>query len=123
MEDTVDMINSQVSRGGFFAAVLALITAMVSRLSSAQDIVITPCRPKLRWGDPPPLCNGQCPNPDCDYMAPPLPEKLSLEQMPEQVELGMIVWAMDMPWAAKYRINRCPKCSTAYWQSPTKPTQ
>lgn len=124
------MTDLKVSRGGFFAAVLALITAKLAR---AQNTVITPCRPKLRWGDQLPLCNGQCPNDGCDYMAPPFPARLSRADMPEQVKLGMIVWkhdgfiqdgfiAEDDMWIASHRINRCPKCSTAYWQDPT-PTQ
>ena len=117
------MTDLKVSRGGFFAAVLALIAAKLAR---AQNTVITPCRPKLRWGDQLPLCNGQCPNDNCDYMAPPFPARLSRADTLEQSSLGLLVWENvgmdDDEWRAKYRINRCPKCSTAYWQDPT-PTQ
>lgn len=116
-----------LTRFGFFGALLAAIAA------KAQDIVITPCRPKIVWGNLPKLCNGQCPNPECAYMAPPFPkwpERLAhgvqdweaydkLHSWP----LGRIIRAFEPPGIDMYaeaRLNRCPKCSTAFWQDPQK---
>lgn len=111
-------MTPNLTRSGFFAAIAAALSAVLAR---AQTI-ITPCRPKLVWGDQKQaLCNGQCPNPECDYMAPPLPPTLTMDMMPEQSKLGMIVWDASSPWDVVYRINRCPKCTTAYWQLPSPP--
>jgi hypothetical protein len=55
------------TRKGFFTALAAALTAA---LAKAQTTIITPCRPKLVWEGQVPLCNGQCPQPDCGYRAP-----------------------------------------------------
>lgn len=121
-----------LTRFGFFGALLAAIAA------KAQEIVITPCRPKIAWGQQTPLCNGQCPNPECDYTAPPLykrsysrtitdPTNGLIEPLPEYSEIishGEVYWERDtngnMLLIPRVRLNRCPKCNTAYWQDPQK---
>jgi len=125
-----------MTREGFFVALGAVLTAALAR---AQEIIITPCRPKLVWGNDgrPPLCNGQCPNPECDYMAPPLykrsyakpvqtPDSLGvLELSPDYDEIishGEVYWGRSLGGSflliPSKRLNRCPKCNTAYWQDP-----
>ena len=108
------------TRKGFFAALGAVLTAALAR---AQEIIITPCRPKLVWGNDgrPPLCNGQCPNPECDYMAPELPKReLHWDEIEKWQAPGELYW--DHRYAGSLvpakSLNRCPKCNTAYWQDP-----
>lgn len=130
-------MTTPTTRKGFF---LGLGAAISAALVKAQEIIITPCRPKLIWGNDgrPPICNGQCPNPECDYMAPPLykrsyvstisdPISGLIEPLPEYSEIishGEVYWERDtngnMLLIPRVRLNRCPKCNTAYWQDPQK---
>lgn len=107
-----------LTRFGFFGALLAAIAARAQEM-----IVITPCRPKIAWGQQTPLCNGQCPNPECDYTAPPwglgaVPAVTAAGPKPSQ-PLAFYTNPLDMS-ASLVRIVRCPKCNTAYWQDPQK---
>jgi len=57
-----------MTRTAFFSSLSALLATVAAK---AQSTIITPCRPRIRWGEQIPLCNGQCPNPECDFKAPP----------------------------------------------------
>lgn len=115
-----------ISRFAFLSTFLATITAW------AQTI-ITPCRPKLQWSGQLPLCNGQCPNPECAYRAPEFENKryaygvkitdqdgvsATYDRLgTEEIETpGVVFWNPDN--TPKYRLNRCPNCNTAFWQDP-----
>jgi len=104
-----------ISRFAFLGTFLATITAW------AQTI-ITPCRPKLQWSGQLPLCNGQCPNPECAYRAPEFPKKtLTWEEALEYNKPGEIFWESQDLLPSK-RLNCCPNCNTAFWQDP-EPTK
>lgn len=118
-----------MKRSTFFSAIAALFTG----LSAKAQTIITPCQPRLQWGNPPPPnCNGQCPNPTCTYIAPPFP------RLPDRAPNGYQDWEVydrEHAWPkgrivqtlvaastdsyAEARLNRCPKCNTAFWQDPS----
>jgi len=99
-----------VNRSAFFLALFAPILAWA-------QTTITACRPKLTWGQPTPLCNGQCPNPECDYMAPPWHAgEGHTETQPMVQYVGNPRDWSPLPFS---RIVRCPKCRSAFWQDPS----
>lgn len=107
------------TRLGFLAGLWGLAGAA---LAKAQEmIVITPCRPKIQWGQQTPLCNGQCPQEGCDYMAPQFPKRdLHWDEMEKYLAPGELYWDYNYPnkLIPSKRLNRCPKCNTAFWQDP-----
>lgn len=118
----------QLSRFAFLGTFLATITAWA-------ETIITPCRPKLQWSGQIPLCNGQCPNPECAYRAPEFENKrfvygvkaieaatvtYDLLDTEEISKPGIVFWNPDN--SPKYRLNRCPNCNTAFFQDP-EPTK
>lgn len=119
-----------MTRTAFFSTLSALLATVAAK---AQSIIITPCRPKIAWGQQIPLCNGQCPNPECDHREKPFP----LETMDAFDALGIppIPVSYFQSWfytkdelginqqrvTTGPRLNRCPKCNTAFWQDPEKP--
>lgn len=121
-------------RKGFFSGLAAMASAIIAKAqtnNSPQAVVITPCRPKIQWGQQPPLCNGQCPQPDCGYRAPEFPkwpEKLANGHQDWEAydklhawPIGRMVRQFDPPGIDMYveaRLNRCPNCNTAFWQDP-----
>lgn len=115
------------TRKGFFTALLAIATAAIAK---AQQTIITPCRPKIQWGGQIPLCNGQCPNGECGYRAPPFPQRPNeIAGHPEWGDyqkaygwpIGRVISEFtpgDMYAIPVARLNRCPNCNTAFWQDP-----
>jgi len=114
------------TKRGFFTALMAAAAAAIAR---AQTTIITPCRPKIQWGGQIPLCNGQCPNPECAYRAPEF-ESFVNTDIHEKPEFnfsefsthGLPIWSGSLNAEGKLpilaRINRCPNCNTAFWQDP-----
>jgi len=119
-----------ITKRGFFTALIAAVAAAIAK---AQTTIITPCRPKIQWGGQIPLCNGQCPNPECGYRAPEFENKryaygikitdqagvsATYDRLgTEEIEKpGVVFWNPDN--TPKYRLNRCPNCNTAFWQDP-----
>jgi hypothetical protein len=126
------------TRKGFFTALAAALTAA---LAKAQTTIITPCRPKLVWEGQVPLCNGQCPQPDCGYRAPAFyskdyswsPQQSGIDypdSAARRAEWDELTGAGEVRWLPyreandgfipKNRLNRCPRCNTAFWQDPEK---
>jgi len=99
-----------ISRFAFLGTFLATITAW------AQTI-ITPCRPKLQWSGQIPLCNGQCPNPECAYRAPEWRPGSDNTNQP----IAFYTTRAD-DFNSQMRIVRCPNCNTAFFQDP-EPTK
>lgn len=111
---------TMITRKGFFTALAAALTAA---LAKAQTTIITPCRPKLVWEGQVPLCNGQCPQPDCGYRAPGFPKReLHWDEIEKWEQPGVLYWDHHYPnWMVPIsRLNRCPRCNTAFWQDPEK---
>lgn len=121
-----------MNRKTFFTTLSALLVTVAAK---AQSTIITPCRPRIRWGEQIPLCNGQCPNPECDYRADPFPTDtlmaLDAYSVPQAPETFYQSWYQVGPRPTPIgenpyvrtgpRLNRCPKCNTAFWQDPEKP--
>lgn len=103
-----------MKRSAFFTTIASLFTGLFAKAQTT----ITPCQPRLQWGNVLPNCNGQCPNPTCAYIAPPW--KLGGGH-PEGQPLDVFYTSNPSdPWASTTtRIVRCPKCNTAFWQDPS----
>lgn len=117
-----------LSRKGFFSGLLAMASAIIAKAQTSGPgaTIITPCRPKIQWGNQLPLCNGQCPQPDCGYRAPELPKReLTKAEDIEAIKLGVVYWEVtpDDKWIPTKRLNRCPNCNTAFWQDPEPPAK
>ena len=133
-----------LSRKGFFSGLLAMASAIIAKAQTSSGpgaTIITPCRPKIQWGNQLLLCNGQCPNPECSYRAPvfyrkdyswhvtqngiPVPPDQVATRKAEWDELfaaGEVYWEpfrqADGTFVPSKRLNRCPNCNTAFWQDP-----
>lgn len=126
--------KAMTTRKGFFTALLTIATATIAK---AQQTIITPCRPKIQWGNQIPLCNGQCPQPDCGYRAPEFYKRSYaktvnaadtiglVEPLPDYSEIikhGEVYWERSTDGSflliPSKRLNRCPNCNTAFWQDP-----
>jgi hypothetical protein len=106
------------TKRGFFTA---LVAAAAAAIAKAQTTIITPCRPKIQWGGQIPLCNGQCPQPDCGYRAPEFPKReLHWDELEKYQTPGELYWDYRYPnqLIPGKRLNRCPNCNTAFWQDP-----
>jgi len=102
----------------------AFFTALFSAIAAKAQTIITPCRPRLVWGEQLPLCNGQCPNPECNYIAPAFPKQVpegDYDTVASYETLGVLFFGpvAQSIWSVKSRLNRCPKCNSAFWQDPT----
>lgn len=110
-----------MTRTAFFSALSALLATVAAK---AQSTIITPCRPKIAWGNQVPLCNGQCPNPECDFRAEPFPTNT----LPITEAAGFTTYPIEFYQSWYYsnhkdvttgpRLLRCPKCNSAFWQDP-----
>lgn len=115
-----------MNRKAFFASLSALLVTITGKAQTT----LTPCRAKLTWGNQLPLCNGQCPNPECNHWAEPFPAKtqeaIEAFSLPRAPETFYQSWYLVDPKSASPnplvrtgpRLNRCPKCNTAFWQDP-----
>lgn len=113
----------RMTRTAFFSALSALLATVAAK---AQSTIITPCRPRFRWGEQIPLCNGQCPTPDCDFKAPPWKWDQNRVTDPHTAAFYTQLYSnANMPNEPgemyDVRLLRCPKCNTAFWQDPEKP--
>ena len=115
-----------MTRTAFFSTLSALLATVAAK---AQSTIITPCRPRIRWGEQIPLCNGQCPNPECDFKADPWAWEKDpttgfwITSASIHVLYPTLPLEFSEPYKTTYppRLNRCPKCNTAFWQDPEKP--
>lgn len=127
-----------LSRKGFFSGLAAMASAIIAKAQNSGQAatIITPCRPKIQWGNQPSLCNGQCPQPDCGYRAPEFPkwpERLANGHQDWEAydklhtwPIGWMIRQFDPPGIDMYvtaRLNRCPNCNTAFWQDPEPPAK
>lgn len=116
-----------MNRKAFFASLSALLVTITGKLFG-QTTVITPCRPKIRWGSQIPLCNGQCPNPECDYRADSFPQETHPATITFRPDYAPLTYYQSWYYAGPTenhafaitgpRLNRCPNCNTAFWQDP-----
>ena len=89
-----------------------LLTALVPGLAVAQT-VITPCMPVFNQigsaNSSPIPCNGQCPNPACGQMHPPIPHDWQ-SRWPEH--------ALEYLAYTNTLLVRCQRCSNVFCQDP-----
>lgn len=107
-----------MTRTAFFSALSALLATVAAK---AQSTIITPCRPRIRWGEQIPLCNGQCPNPECDFKALPwtwVPDGEMYLKPSDDLEAFYTRLPKASNKTSDTRLLRCPKCNTAFWQDP-----
>lgn len=98
-----------LSRKGFFSGLIAIASAIIAKAQTGSGQAATTITP--------------CPNPECGYRAPTLPNKiLTWEEAIEHNKYGELYWheAYLRPFK---RLNRCPNCNTAFWQDPEPPAK